>query len=666
MQLCKEYQAEPLPCILNQIKSAQQGSVKKGYSLDLSTHSLDVKTCVVLGKLFSTDRAFNRISLNDCMVPEEGVNAFANGLRSNVACKRLDLKGNNIRGSAAESFGHCLKENKSLLSVCLEWNALGMLETAFSIFCEGLSHNVTLQVLDLRNNQISHDGATQLAAALKNNQRLKSLDLRWNNVGLIGGRAILNALRSNKTIVKLDLAGNNVPNDVMKAIEAAVASNADYSSLNDEFSSRTRMLSKEIQQGKKDRKAEVSDLLDKLDRADSMMNSSNRSYMQRINQLSQALEDRKAQFNNIVAKMSLTESELALSETKVNELSLMLSQAQEDQANLIQMHQTQLKQERESKAVMEGKMRKELMDSTDKMMQLENKIDELERKCASQQEQMYEYKEHLTHNQADIKMKTSHFDERIRLEKQKTKEAYNEAEEMKHREIERIKKEMDAQEASFKERITKLEERRIELEEEISRMKTASSAEKVQMDEQVFQTKARLKEEEEHRINQLEEKIRLLKSSKDELQSHSHSQSNHMTEMQTKISSLTLENETLKHKCEDMTHELAGKNNDIIAEVTKVRLELNQRIQRLESEKQSKQDLYDKIEKYEKDQSDLNNKLLMTTQTKESEIKLLTEQLRAREAEISAMKEEDAQRATMLQTAIQSYVTRTPYQSPRK
>ena len=52
---------------------------------------------------------------------------------------------------------------------------MGMLETAFSVFCEGLSSNTRLQVLDLRNNQISHDGATHIASALKVNTTLKSL-----------------------------------------------------------------------------------------------------------------------------------------------------------------------------------------------------------------------------------------------------------------------------------------------------------------------------------------------------------------------------------------------------------------------------------------------------------------------------------------------------------
>ena len=123
-----------------------------------------------------------------------GVRAIAHGLSQNVSCKKLDLKvrnllkvcsdnefyifkyifqGNNIRASAAEALGRLLRQNSTLLSICLEWNALGMIDSAFGAFCEGLSSNTKLQVLDLRNNQISHDGASDLAAALRRNTSLR-------------------------------------------------------------------------------------------------------------------------------------------------------------------------------------------------------------------------------------------------------------------------------------------------------------------------------------------------------------------------------------------------------------------------------------------------------------------------------------------------------------
>lgn len=56
---------------------------------------------------------------------------------------------------------------------------MGMIDTTFGVFCEGLSHNNKLQVLDLRNNQITHTGATELAAALKRNTMLRALGILY-------------------------------------------------------------------------------------------------------------------------------------------------------------------------------------------------------------------------------------------------------------------------------------------------------------------------------------------------------------------------------------------------------------------------------------------------------------------------------------------------------
>ena len=60
-------------------------------------------------------------------------------------------------------------------SVCLDWNAIGMLETSMAVFAECLSVNTSVTYLDLRNNQISHDGACELADALKRNSTLLAL-----------------------------------------------------------------------------------------------------------------------------------------------------------------------------------------------------------------------------------------------------------------------------------------------------------------------------------------------------------------------------------------------------------------------------------------------------------------------------------------------------------
>ena len=126
-----------------------------------------------------------------------------------------------------------------ILSLRLEWNQLGSMDTpAFASFCDALANNKALIELDLRNNDISHVGATELATALKRNVTLRVLgnkclktsinsltnatflDLRWNNIGPVGSRALLTCCQTNSTLNELHLAGNSVPDDIMQNISS--------------------------------------------------------------------------------------------------------------------------------------------------------------------------------------------------------------------------------------------------------------------------------------------------------------------------------------------------------------------------------------------------------------------------------------------------------------
>ena len=103
--------------------------------------------------------------------------------------------------------GQFLKKNTCVRSLLVEWNSLGLWDNGMRAVCEGLALNQVLLFLDLRNNQITHEGASQLAIALKRNLCLRGLDLRWNNIGLLGGRELLEALKYNKSLVGLELTG---------------------------------------------------------------------------------------------------------------------------------------------------------------------------------------------------------------------------------------------------------------------------------------------------------------------------------------------------------------------------------------------------------------------------------------------------------------------------
>lgn len=212
---CREHHVYPMEGVLNHIRSYSDGELAGEGSLtpegmvklDLSSCNLTPQDCNALVSALTDDLFFEELTFSDCLLSEESSKILLRGLVDNKAVKRLNLKGNNIRSGAAEVLGQFLKRNECVRSLLVEWNSLGLWDNGMRAICEGLAHNQVLLFLDLRNNQITHEGASQIALALKRNQCLRGLDLRWNNIGLLGGRELLEALKYNRRLVGLELTG---------------------------------------------------------------------------------------------------------------------------------------------------------------------------------------------------------------------------------------------------------------------------------------------------------------------------------------------------------------------------------------------------------------------------------------------------------------------------
>lgn len=295
-RLCKESGAEPQETVLQRLHELPRGR------LDLATQSLTADTCAALGKLLQKEAFVTELVLSDCMLSEEGAILLLQGLCANTVLQFLDLKGNNLRAAGAEALGRLLRQNKSIQSLTLEWNNLGTWEDAFAAFCGALAANSTLRQLDLRNNQISHKGAEELALALKSNASLQQLDLRWNNIGLLGGRALVSSLPSNRTLWRLELAGNSVPSDVLRAVEQAMDHNQDREATFRENQARARVLSKEVRHLQEEKSKQFLDLMETIDKQREELARSTRTSAARMGQLQEALNERQSIVNALKAK----------------------------------------------------------------------------------------------------------------------------------------------------------------------------------------------------------------------------------------------------------------------------------------------------------------------------------------------------------------------------
>ncbi|KAM6111009.1 leucine-rich repeat-containing protein 45 [Pterocles gutturalis] len=628
--------------------------------LDLAAQSLSLETCGALGRLLLGAAPFAEVALGDCGLSEEGVKLLLHGLCSNTTVKSLDLKGNNLRTGGAEALGKLLRRNKSIRSLILEWNNLGMWEEGFFFFCQGLGANNFLQRLDLRNNQINHQGAGELAVALKQNTSLQELDLRWNNIGLLGGRALLNCLHSNKTLKRLELAGNNVPSDILKAVEQAMDHNQDRQTILSETQNRAHVLSQEVLSLKDEKTKQFLDLMDTIDKQREEIARSGRMSAARVSQLQEALDEQLSIMNSLKAKLQMTEAALALSEQKVHNLGELLSAMKQEQTSMAQCHFTELQQQKQESADREGKLLHDLSAANEKNVLLRNQVDELEKKCRVQQDQLFQVKQDLTNTTAELKLRAVQAEERLETEKRRFKQSLEDMESLRVKEVDHWTQRMEASERSMQDRIQRLEAVRIALEEDLSQVKAAALAERGQAEEELIKARNQARFEEQQRLEHLEEKLRLMTESRDEAQNCCLKQKQMVAEAHATANQLSLHADGLRRRLEELQQDLNIKEEEKVMEVNKVKVELQEQIGRLQAECIAQDGLREKIAVLERQLKALSSNHREALLDKEGEISVLLEKLRRKEADISRMREEEAQRASFLQNAIMAYVQGSP------
>uniref|UniRef100_A0A8C5WFK0 Leucine rich repeat containing 45 n=1 Tax=Leptobrachium leishanense TaxID=445787 RepID=A0A8C5WFK0_9ANUR len=605
MRRCQERGSEPQEAVLRQLQDTKE-SAGRG-RLNLSAQSLSVESCEVLGVLFQNDVTFTHVDLSDCMLSEEGRSKLLlQGFCNNSTIKVLDLKGNNLRAEGAEALGKLLRHNSSLTSLTLEWNSLGMLEDAFSMLCDGLSFNQTLQKLDLRNNQISHTGAEELALALKRNVTLQELDLRWNNIGLLGGRAMLSCMETNRSLLKLELSGNNIPSDVLKAIEQAVEHNQERQMMKRDNVSQRQILTKEVQSLKQEKNKQVRSffffsledlVLIGFSRRPRLGNWSRLSRRPRLGNW--------RPFADIVSlcRLQMTEANLALSQQKAQDLGELLSHAKRTSTTMREKQAKELRKEKEV-WTRERDLRS---------------VEELERRCKAQQEQLFDLKQELTDTTAELKLRAM------------------QAEGKRYSSWESLHVFHDRYQGPT--------------------IPYCHSLCIPVMPGPLYS------EEQQQHSAVLQDKLRTIAQSRDQAQNQILQQQQQTGELQAQNNQLGLEIECLKRRIDGLNQELAKREQQKMAEVTKARVELQERIGHLEAELTAQEGLKEKIcslERQLKAQSSSHREMMLD---KEGEISSLTEKLRLKAAEILRMREEDAQRANLLQNAILSYIHSSPLNS---
>ena len=137
--------------------------------------------------------------------------------------QRLDLSNNQISDEGATALAQAMKGNTTLQRLYLDNNQIS--DEGATALAQAIKGNTTLHRLDLDNNQISDEGATALAQAMKGNTTLPRLSLRCNKISDEGVTALAQAMDGNTTLQRLDLYNNQISDEGATALAHALKGN---------------------------------------------------------------------------------------------------------------------------------------------------------------------------------------------------------------------------------------------------------------------------------------------------------------------------------------------------------------------------------------------------------------------------------------------------------
>ncbi|RXN25958.1 leucine-rich repeat-containing 45 [Labeo rohita] len=399
--------------------------------------------------------------------------------------------------------------------------------------------------------------------------------------------------------------------------------------------------------------------METIDRQKDEMGRSSRNSSIRLGQLQEALSEQKSSVNSLTAKLQMTEAALALSEQKAHDLGELLTRVKMEKAELRDRQSREIKKEHEDSALREAKLLKEVNSLSEKNLQLRSKLEETERRCKTQQDQIFELKQELTNTTAELKLRLVQTEERLEMEKRRSKQALEDMDSLRQKEVDHLTRHQEENERALQERILKLEGQRIQLEEELSRVKASLVTERAQAEEELGKVRAQVRLEEQQHLSSLEEKLRAVRQSRDESQNHCTQQKQTIAELHARVGQQSIEMDTLRRRIDELQQELAGKEQEKVADVTRVRVELQEQIGHLQAERTAQGGLKEKIAALEREMKVLSAAHREALLDKESEISSLLERLRIREGEIQRIREDEAQRASFLQNAILTAVGKT-------
>ncbi len=158
----------------------------------------------ILDKLRKNDKNLTELSMSGNSVGDEGAQALAKAIESNIFLESLEIGNSDIGSEGAKALAKALTKNQHLKTLYLRGNFIG--DEGSKALSDALKINNSLQHLYLGNNKITIKGINAFAEAFPFNSALNTIYLRNNSVGDSGAQILSDSLVKNCGLRVLNLA----------------------------------------------------------------------------------------------------------------------------------------------------------------------------------------------------------------------------------------------------------------------------------------------------------------------------------------------------------------------------------------------------------------------------------------------------------------------------
>ena len=150
---------------------------------------------------------------------------MAHALQGNrsTTLQRLSLGNNQISDEGATALANAMKGNTTLQILYLGSNQIS--DEGATALAHALQGNTALRGLYLDNNQVSDKGGTPLAHALEGNTTLQEFHLGSNQISDKGAITLAHALQGNTTLQRLSLGNNQISDEGATALAQVMKGN---------------------------------------------------------------------------------------------------------------------------------------------------------------------------------------------------------------------------------------------------------------------------------------------------------------------------------------------------------------------------------------------------------------------------------------------------------